>query len=107
LPLPASPIREARLQPDRTRDSRSATLANHLSKLVESYRLATKQPPPPGYILVHNRPDPRGFRAWWATPGAEFVPCDCGWRPDLGEVYRVDRPVSLTQRMRRGRRRVA
>jgi hypothetical protein len=78
-------------------------VANHLSKLVESYRLATKEPPPPGHILAHNRPDSRGFRAWWATPGAEFVPCDCGWRPDLGKHYRVQRPGSNAERL--GRRR--
>ena len=43
------------------------------SSLVDSYRLATKEPPPAGYILVHNRPDSRAFRAWWAEPGEEFV----------------------------------
>jgi hypothetical protein len=88
---------------------------NRLAKLIESYRLATKQRPPAGQILVHNRvetgprtaPGTGRFRAWWAKPGTEFVPCDCGWRPDLGEHYRVDRPVSLAERMRRGRRRAA
>jgi hypothetical protein len=65
---------------------------NRLAILVESYRLATKRSPPPGHILVHNRVETtpttdqgtRGFRAWWTTPGTEFVPCDCGWRLDLG-----------------------
>jgi hypothetical protein len=52
-----------------------------------------------GQILVHNkvRGAPggnargRGFRAWWAKPGREFTPCACGWRPDLGQHYRVQR----------------
>jgi len=70
-------------------------MATALDQLLESYALATKQPPPPGRILVHNRVRPtarlgsRGFRAYWARPGAEFVLCDCGWRPDLGEHYVV------------------
>jgi hypothetical protein len=33
----------------------------------------------------------RGFRAWWTKPGREFTPCACGWRPDLGQHYRVQR----------------
>jgi hypothetical protein len=68
-----------------------------LEKLIERYRLATKQKPPPGQILVHNRvrstphtpQGSRGFRAYWTRPGKEFVLCDCGWRPDLGEHYIV------------------
>jgi hypothetical protein len=72
---------------------------NRLKSLVDSYRLATKRLPPPGQILVHNQirsapgncQGPRSFRAWWATPGEEFVLCDCGWRPDLGQHYRVHR----------------
>jgi hypothetical protein len=83
---------------------------NHLSKLVESYRLATKQPPPPGHILVHNqfigRPHAeegqRRVRAWWAKPAAEYILCACGWRPDLGEHYRVNRPGELVRRSRYG-----
>jgi hypothetical protein len=67
---------------------------NHLKRLVDSYRLAAKQPPPPGQILVHNQAKStsgtfqgsRGFRAWWATPGEEFVLCSCGWRSDLGDT---------------------
>jgi hypothetical protein len=80
-------------------------LANHLASLVDSYHLATKEPPPAGHILVHNRPDSRAFRAWWAEPGDEFVLCDCGWRSDLGEHYRVQRPGSNAERFprRRGR----
>jgi hypothetical protein len=78
-------------------------LANHLASLVDSYRLATKEPPPAGHILVHNRPDSRAFRAWWAEPGEEFVLCDCGWRSDLGEHYRVQRPGSNAERFRRRR----
>jgi hypothetical protein len=34
----------------------------------------------------------KSFRAWWAKPAAEIVPCSCGWRPDLGDHYRVHRP---------------
>jgi hypothetical protein len=74
---------------------------NRLHTLVESYRLATEQPPPPGQILVHSEigivagsyKGARGFRAWWTTPCRKFVLCDCGWRPDLGTHYRVQRPV--------------
>jgi hypothetical protein len=77
---------------------------NRFAKLIDSYRLATKEPPPAGQILVHNRPDSRGFRAWWTAPSAELVLCDCGWRPDLGEHYRV---ISFAERVRRGRRRAA
>jgi hypothetical protein len=86
-------------------------LANHFARLLKSYQLATKQPPPPGYILVHNRlsapqkrQGTRGLRAWWTKPAAEFVLCDCGWRPDLGPHYRVQRPGPLVER--RGRRRI-
>src|SRR5580693_3695954 len=41
--------------------------------LVDSYRLATKEPPPAGHFLVHNHAGSSSFRAWWTTPGAEFV----------------------------------
>jgi hypothetical protein len=72
---------------------------NHLATLVDSYHLATKQPPPAGQILVHNqiRSTPqayegaRGFRAWWTRPGRHLSLCACGWRPDLGEHYRIRR----------------
>jgi hypothetical protein len=83
--------------------------AVRLKILLESYRVATKQRPPPGYILVHNRvetilrtgEDTPGFRVWWTRPGAEFVACDCGWRPDLGEHYRIQRLGPLIPRRRR------
>jgi hypothetical protein len=76
-----------------------------LEKMVERYRLAMKQPPPPGQIPVHNnirttpqtRQGARGFRAWWAQPGAEFVLCDCGWRPDLGAHCRIERPFDKAE----------
>ena len=81
---------------------------NHLARLIESYRLATEQPPPAGFVLVHGAPQahgaPRRLRAWWATPAAEFVVCTCAWRPDLGEHHRVQRASPLSRR--RGRRRV-
>jgi hypothetical protein len=84
---------------------------NRFAKLVESYHLATKQPPPSGHILVHNtvRRAPqthqgsRSFRAWWTQPDTELVLCDCGWRPDLGKHYRVER-VRRFRVSRRGRR---
>jgi hypothetical protein len=66
---------------------------NRFENLVESYRLATKEPPPPGNILVHSprrmAENSRHFRAWWAVPGWRFALCDCGWRPDLGRHYVV------------------
>ena len=80
-------------------------MTNLLSTLVDSYHLATKQPPPPGQILVHNqiRAAPEAyertasFRAWWAKPGKEFTRCACGWRPALGEHYRVQRAGSVVR----------
>jgi hypothetical protein len=80
---------------------------SRLERLLDSYRLATKRRPPRGQILVHNRSTPRtdpgtpGFRAWWTKPATGFVSCDCGWRPDLGRHYRVERPGPLAER--RGR----
>jgi hypothetical protein len=79
---------------------------NHFGTLVEGRLLATKQPPPPGYVLVHNRFEVTRrkvkrsgtFRAWWAMPGRNFVLCACGWRPDLGEHYRVQRVSHLIAR---------
>jgi hypothetical protein len=77
--------------------------ANHLKRLLDSYRLATERPPPPGLVLIHGAP-PRQFRAWWAKPAAEFVLC--AWRPDLGEHYRVHRPgPPVRRRWRRASRR--
>jgi hypothetical protein len=73
-------------------------MTNRLSTLVDSYWLAMKRAPPPGQILVHNQirgaeayEGTRSFRAWWAKPGREFTRCACGWRPDLGKHYRVQR----------------
>jgi hypothetical protein len=89
---------------------------NRLKRLVDSYRLATERPPPPGQILVHNQgkstrrtfQSTHGFRAWWAEPGAEFILCDCGSRPDLGVHYRVHRAGPLVRRRwRRGLRSAA
>jgi hypothetical protein len=43
-------------------------------------------------MLVHSQfihhkrrlfEDSRGFRAWWAPRGPEFVLCNCGWCPEL------------------------
>jgi hypothetical protein len=78
---------------------------NSLHSLVESYSLATKQSPPRGQILVHSQiiqnkrklfEGSRGFRAWWAAPGRKYVLCGCGWRPDLGQHYRIHRPIKRT-----------
>jgi hypothetical protein len=46
--------------------------------------------------------DTRGFRAWWTQPGGELVLCDCGWRPGLGEHFRIER-VRRSWVWRRGR----
>jgi hypothetical protein len=84
-------------------------LTNRLTRLLDSYHLATKQPPPAGHVLVHNQHNsaplapehsPR-FRAWWAKPATVFILCRCGWRPDLGEHYRVHRPGPLIRRTSR------
>jgi hypothetical protein len=62
----------------------------------------------PGEVIVHNHVRParvlatRGFGAWIAAPddddhdgidpgGYRVVRCDCGWAPQLGDHYRVDR----------------
>lgn len=80
---------------------------SRFARLLESYRLATKQPPAPGLVLVHNqlsRSTPaheKSFRAWWEKPAAEIVPCSCGWRPDLGDHYRVHRPGPIVRRTTR------
>jgi hypothetical protein len=84
-------------------------LANRLTRLLDSYHLATQQPPPAGHVLVHNQTSSPAladepsthFRAWWAKPATEFVLCKCGWRPDLGEHYRVHRPGPLIRRTSR------
>jgi hypothetical protein len=77
--------------------------ANHFARLLESYHLATKQPAPPGFVLVHGAPQAhkgaaRRFRAWWARPGEEYLVCACGWRPDFGEHYRIYRPGPVVRR---------
>jgi hypothetical protein len=80
---------------------------SRFARLLDSYRLATKQPPPPGLVLVHNQlssPTPareKSLRAWWAKPAAEIVPCSCGWRPDLGDHHRVHRPGPVVRRTTR------
>ncbi len=56
---------------------------------------------PPDLILVHNivRPQPlghNGFRAWLDAPEPRYVPCDCGWAPDIQTHYRVDRELAGT-----------
>jgi hypothetical protein len=50
----------------------------------------------PGWLLAHNRvvhePETKhgvdGFRRFWIPPewlaDGSWVPCPCGWRPDLG-----------------------
>lgn len=62
-------------------------------------RYLTKLPGeiPPGQIVVHNSVRPtrrlnsRGFRAWLDAPADQYVLCDCGWGPELGDHYRVQR----------------
>jgi hypothetical protein len=54
--------------------SRDLTKHNkRFAKLIDSYRLATKEPPSAGYILVHNHAGSKSFRASWTTPTAELV----------------------------------
>jgi hypothetical protein len=44
---------------------------------------------------ARTRSGTNGFRAWPvddpAYPAAIYVACNCGWRPELGTHYRVDR----------------
>jgi hypothetical protein len=98
-----SGFRDVRYPRLSNRAGRRAVHNNRFANLIESYRLATKERPPTGYILVRNLPDSRGFRAWWTKPGDELVLCDCEWRPDLGKHYRVQRPGSSAKRFRRRR----
>jgi hypothetical protein len=57
----------------------------------------------PGLVLVHNQlssstpAHEKTFGAWWAKPAAEIMPCNCGWRPDLGDHYRVHRPGPIVR----------
>ena len=55
-------------------------MANRFARLLKSYELATKQPPPPGCILVHNRIDgsTRGFRT--SLPGTTL-----GYLTNIGD----------------------
>jgi hypothetical protein len=91
---PLYPSRQVRYRVFRRIEQDAGTVHNNrFAKLIDSYRLATKEPPPAGQILVHNRPDSRGFRAWWTTPSAELVLCGCGWRPRSrralpGDIFR-------------------
>jgi hypothetical protein len=54
---------------------------------------------PLGMVVVHNhvkpahRPGTRGFRAWFEETSAKVEPCDCGWRPELGRHFRMNRPA--------------
>lgn len=57
---------------------------------------------PDGWVLVHNSVRPtrqigsRGFRIWLDEPDApRLVSCDCGWAPELGKHFRVQRDASL------------
>jgi hypothetical protein len=58
---------------------------------------------PAAKVVVHNsvRPTRRlgsnGFRAWLSPPTRRVVACDCGWAPELGVHYRVDRDRSLAE----------
>jgi hypothetical protein len=52
--------------------------------------------PSPGYVLVHNsrrmpntRRGDRGIRFFCRMPSKKLALCDCRWRPDFGEHYRM------------------
>jgi hypothetical protein len=52
-----------------------------------------------GWVLVHNHvrhgqatvSGTRGFRAWYEPPAAYHVVCACGWMPESGPHYRIER----------------
>ena len=75
----------------------SPTLAEKLAG--KEYLTQLPSEVPPGRLLVHNQVRParmlgeRGFRAWLQEPSAQppLVRCDCGWAPELGAHFRVDR----------------
>ena len=52
---------------------------------------------PVGKIVVHSHVRPtrrlgsRGFRAWLDEPSSKYETCSCGWAPEFGIHYRVDR----------------
>lgn len=51
---------------------------------------------PAGKVLVHNhircspkqRSGVKGFRAYFLPPRKRFVPCGCGWAPDIKKHFR-------------------
>src|ERR1700682_1761445 len=58
---------------------------------------------PDGIVVVHNNVVPtrrlgtRGFRAWWSEPDDPLITvCDCGWAPELGKHFRVDRRDAMS-----------
>jgi hypothetical protein len=80
-------------------------IAAHMLRHACGYALANRVNPRPqsgqdhaGGILRHPR-----LSGMVGDAGEEFVLCECGWRPDLGEHYRVHRPGSYAERLwRRG-----
>lgn len=52
---------------------------------------------PAELVVVHNNVQPtrrlgsRGFRAWLQPPHEYLVVCECGWAPETGTHYRVER----------------
>jgi hypothetical protein len=72
---------------------------------IANFHLITNQPPPAGYVLMHNhvhhtprtRMGTNGFRAWWVpADDPSLVVCECGWRPDLGVHFKVRMPTTWT-----------
>jgi hypothetical protein len=67
---------------------------------------------PEGKRLVHNgvrpsRQGERGSRYWLADPGADLIPCDCGWARELGPHYRVFGARAARHEIAKPRRRKA
>jgi hypothetical protein len=57
---------------------------------------------PPGSALVHNdvKPDSPTFAIWlqwWPRPRDGLERCECGWRWDLGDHYRVRHLMTVSQ----------
>ena len=62
------------------------------------YLAKLPQAVPPGWVLVHNCVYPtrhigsRGFRIWLSAPDpTRLTTCGCGWAPELGEHFRLQR----------------
>jgi hypothetical protein len=80
----------------------SMTTAEYLRRKGIEYLFKLPAAVPGDKVLVHNqvvvgitptrRLGYRGFRAWLSSPDPRLYVCRCGWRPELGQHFRVRFP---------------